>query len=1083
MKRKIIFLTVLLLFGVYLVSAQQTLSVSGVVTDASDGSPLVGVTVLVKGTTNGTSTDANGKYNLNATPNSTLVFSYIGMEKQEITAKNKIINVRLQSDAHVLNEVVAIGYGTMKKSDLSGSSASLGEDKIKGSIITNMDQALQGRVTGVTAVQTSGAPGSSVSIRVRGQNTINAGAEPLYVIDGVPIQVKDKSGHDFGLSDALGNGSVSTISPLSTINPSDIVSMEILKDASATAIYGSQGSNGVVLITTKRGKAGEAKFSYDGMYAIQRQAKRLDVMNLKQFAQYSNDMASETSGRDQRVEFRDPSLLGNGTNWQDAVFQLAPMQSHTISAQGGTDKVKYFVSGSYLGQQGTVKGTDFKRFSFRSNLDAQLKSWLKLGTNITYTNTDERLGLVDSEAGIMNIALLSTPDVPIYDINGNYTSVSREGVASRINPIAKALDEDNLLNRFSLNGNVYFDATIMKGLTFHTEFAMDKGGSNAEHFLPTFKYGTAENKINKDSWQHNENLFWQVKNYLTYAKDFGLHKITAMLGQEVSESSWKYQGILNTSLPDNTIHNPYLGTGTATITAGMGSSSMASAFARGTYNYADKYYATYTFRRDGSSKFGPNNRWASFQSTAASWRFTNESFMDDIKQVVSNGKLRIGWGQTGNQFISDYLWGAKISKMETGLGVAYRPTNIANPYLQWETQEQSNLGLDLGLLDNRIELTADVYNKVSKNMLMAVDLPSYMGTKGNTSSALAAPEGNIGSLRNRGLEIALTTHNIKSKNFQWDTEAQITFNKNKLLDLTGTSATAIEGYGQWTDVVSHTEVGQSLYNFYGYKVVGIYQDKADIENYTNSLGNKVTPKSPSTSTKPWSRTNTTFVGDLKYEDVNLDGKIDEKDRTNLGSPMPLFTFGFNNTLHYKNFDLNIFINGSYGNKLLNYSAINLSGMKDMWSNQLALVVNRARLTEINTAQVYPYVNSTGVSVNNWFDDIDNVKVANPGTSVPRAIQNDPNGNTNMSSRYIEDGSYLRIKNIALWYNFDKKLMKSLHLESLRIYANIQNLYTLTKYTGFDPEVGVSTTSSNVYGSDNGRYPSPQVYTFGLNLSF
>ena len=1083
MKRKITFLTVLLLFGVYLVSAQQTLSVSGVVTDASDGSPLVGVTVLVKGTTNGTSTDANGKYNLNATPNSTLVFSYIGMEKQEITAKNKIINVRLQSDAHVLNEVVAIGYGTMKKSDLSGSSASLGEDKIKGSIITNMDQALQGRVTGVTAVQTSGAPGSSVSIRVRGQNTINAGAEPLYVIDGVPIQVKDKSGHDFGLSDALGNGSVSTISPLSTINPSDIVSMEILKDASATAIYGSQGSNGVVLITTKRGKAGEAKFSYDGMYAIQRQAKRLDVMNLKQFAQYSNDMASETSGRDQRVEFRDPSLLGNGTNWQDAVFQLAPMQSHTISAQGGTDKVKYFVSGSYLGQQGTVKGTDFKRFSFRSNLDAQLKSWLKLGTNITYTNTDERLGLVDSEAGIMNIALLSTPDVPIYDINGNYTSVSREGVASRINPIAKALDEDNLLNRFSLNGNVYFDATIMKGLTFHTEFAMDKGGSNAEHFLPTFKYGTAENKINKDSWQHNENLFWQVKNYLTYAKDFGLHKITAMLGQEVSESSWKYQGILNTSLPDNTIHNPYLGTGTATITAGMGSSSMASAFARGTYNYADKYYATYTFRRDGSSKFGPNNRWASFQSTAASWRFTNESFMDDIKQVVSNGKLRIGWGQTGNQFISDYLWGAKISKMETGLGVAYRPTNIANPYLQWETQEQSNLGLDLGLLDNRIELTADVYNKVSKNMLMAVDLPSYMGTKGNTSSALAAPEGNIGSLRNRGLEIALTTHNIKSKNFQWDTEAQITFNKNKLLDLTGTSATAIEGYGQWTDVVSHTEVGQSLYNFYGYKVVGIYQDKADIENYTNSLGNKVTPKSPSTSTKPWSRTNTTFVGDLKYEDVNLDGKIDEKDRTNLGSPMPLFTFGFNNTLHYKNFDLNIFINGSYGNKLLNYSAINLSGMKDMWSNQLALVVNRARLTEINTAQVYPYVNSTGVSVNNWFDDIDNVKVANPGTSVPRAIQNDPNGNTNMSSRYIEDGSYLRIKNIALGYNFDKKLMKSLHLESLRIYANIQNLYTLTKYTGFDPEVGVSTTSSNVYGSDNGRYPSPQVYTFGLNLSF
>ncbi|MFA6582062.1 MAG: SusC/RagA family TonB-linked outer membrane protein, partial [Paludibacter sp.] len=508
-------------------------------------------------------------------------------------------------------------------------------------------------------------------------------------------------------------------------------------------------------------------------------------------------------------------------------------------------------------------------------------------------------------------------------------------------------------------------------------------------------------------------------------------------------------------------------------------------FARGTYNYADRYYATYTFRRDGSSKFGPNNRWASFHSTAASWRFSNETFMENIKPVISNGKLRIGWGQTGNQFIDDYLWGAKITKMPTGLGVAYRPSNIANPYLQWETQEQTNLGLDLGMFDNRIELTVDAYYKVSKNMLMPVDLPSYMGTDGNVSSALAAPWGNIGSLENRGLEIALTTHNIKSKDFQWDTETQISFNKNKLLDLTGTSSTAIEGYGQWTDVVSHTEVGQSLYNFYGYKVVGIYQDKADLENYTNSLGNKVTPKKPSTSTQPWSRTNTTYVGDLKYEDVNLDGKIDENDRTNLGSPMPIFTFGFNNTAHYKNFDLTVFINGSYGNKVMNYSAINLSSMKDMWSNQLAVVTNRARLTQINTAQVYPYVNSTGNQVNNWYDDIDNVKVANPGTNVPRAIQNDPNGNTDMSSRYIEDGSYLRIKNIALGYNFDTKILKTLHLQSLRIYANIQNLYTLTKYSGFDPEVGINTASQsgNVYGLDNGRYPSPQVYTFGLNLSF
>ena len=1082
MKRKITFLTVLLLFGVYLVSAQQNLSVSGVVTDASDGSPLVGVTVLVKGTTNGTSTDSNGKYNLNASPNSTLVFSYIGMERQEITAKNRIINVRLQSDAHVLNEVVAIGYGTMKKSDLSGASASIGEEKLRGSIITNLDQALQGRVAGVTAVETSGAPGSSISIRVRGQSTINSNAEPLYVIDGVPIQVHGHSGADFGLGDALGNGATSTISPLSTINPSDIVSMEILKDASATAIYGSSGSNGVVLITTKHGKAGEAKFTYEGMYGVQRQAKRLDVMNLKQFAQFSNDMANETSARDVRMEFRDPSILGVGTNWQDAIFQSAPMQSHAVSAAGGTEAVKYFVSGSYMGQDGTIVGTKFERFSFRTNLDAQLKKWLKMGVNLNYSNTDERLGLADSDEGIVNIGLLSTPDVPIYDINGKYTSITREGVSSRVNPIAKALQEDNLLQRYSLNGNIFMDISFLKELTLHTEFAFEKGGSDAERWLPQATYGNWTRAKNSDTKQHNDNLFWQVKNYLTYAKDFGLHKITAMLGQETTETSYKFLSIANSGLPDNTIHNPVLGSGTPSIGGGFGSYASISMFGRATYNYSDKYYATYTFREDASSNFGPLNRWAPFHSVATSWRASNEGFMEFVKPAISNLKIRAGWGQTGNQNIGGYRWGSAISIMETGLGLGYRQSNIANPYIQWETQEQANLGLDIALLDNRIELTVDAYDKVSKNMLMAMQLPSYMGTRGNVSSALAAPWGNYGTIDNKGVEFSITTHNFKGK-FQWDTDLQLTVNKNKLVALDGTPNAAIEGYGQWSDPVSRTEIGQSLYNFYGYKVIGVFQDKADILNSPSQEKNPVDGKS-------FSRTNSVFPGDLKFADVSgpkgiPDGKIDAYDRTNIGSPMPLFTFGFNNTLHYKNFDFTVFINGSVGNKVLNYSAINLSNMKSSWNNQLALVTNRARLIEINPAITYPYVNSTGVSVNNWFDDIDNVKVANSGTLVPRAIQNDPNNNSRTSDRYIEDGSYLRIKNISLGYNFEKKALKSLHLTSLRIYTNIQNLYTLTNYTGFDPEIGASTASSSggVYGLDNGRYPSPQVYSVGLNLSF
>jgi len=602
--------------------------------------------------------------------------------------------------------------------------------------------------------------------------------------------------------------------------------------------------------------------------------------------------------------------------------------------------------------------------------------------------------------------------------------------------------------------------------------------------LPTAHYGTYELSINSDSRQTNQNFFWQVKNYLTFAKDFDLHKITAMLGQEMSESTWQYISVKNSGMPDNTIHNPALGSAKGDISkyigAGFGSYASMSVFARGTYNYNDKYYATYTFREDASSNFGPLNRWAPFHSAAASWRITNEDFMESIKPTISNLKLRLGWGQTGNQNIGSYRWGSAIQPMASGLGPGYRQKNIANPYIKWETQEQTNLGLDLGLLNNRIELTVDAYDKVSHDMLMQMQLPSYMGTQGNSSSALDAPYGNYGTIDNKGLEFALTTHNFTGA-FQWDTELQLSFNKNELIALDGTSAAAIEGYGQWSDVVSRTEIGQPLYNFFGYKVVGVFQNLADIKS-------SPTPEKYPTDGKSLSRTNTVFVGDLKFADISgpdgvPDGIINEYDRTNIGSPMPIFTFGFNNTMRYKNFDLNIFINGTYGNKVLNYTGRALSDMKSMWSNELAIVTDRSRLQQVDATLTYPRTNSTGGIVNNWFDDIDNVSVANPGTKMPRAIQNDPNDNARLSDRYIEDGSYLRIKNIALGYNFPKKMLTNLHLQSLRVYANVQNLYTLTKYTGFDPEIGASTTSTNVYGLDNGRYPSPQVYSFGLNLSF
>lgn len=997
-----------------LYASQQAKKVSGVIIDAT-GLPVIGANVLEKGTTNGVITDLDGNFTLNVKPGATLVITYIGYQPQEIKVGNQtMFNITLKEDSEMLDEVVVVGYGTMKKSDLSGASVSMDEDAIKGSIITNLDQSLQGRAAGVAAVSTSGAPGSASSIRVRGQATINSNAEPLYVIDGVIVQGGGQSGSDFGLGDALGNGSVSTISPLSTINPQDIVSMEILKDASATAIYGAQGANGVILITTKRGKTGEAKFTYDGMVAVQRQTKRLDIMNLREFADFYNDFV-EVGELDFSNIYGDPSLLGVGTNWQDAIFRTALQHQHQVSAQGGSEKVKYYVSGSYMDQDGTLIGSSFNRYSFRTNLDAELKPWLKIGLNATYSSTKDDLKLADSDQGIINYSLTTPPDIPIYDIDGNYSSVIREGYTSP-NPIALALMDQILLYRQKLTGSIFADVTLMKNLTWHAEFGYDISYSKGERYEPRVDLGNWKRDSNMSSIQKNNSTFWQLKNYVTYTGQIDKHGFTAMVGQEMWASNYDNTSIQNTNLASDAVHNPALGAGTPSINSGFGSSSMASFFTRLTYNYDDRYLGTYTYRYDGSSNFGPENRWAGFHAVAASWRFSNEKFFEPIRNVINNGKLRLGWGQTGNSNIGGYRWGASISRMPTGLGLGYRQSNIANPGVKWETQEQVNVGLDLGFFNDRIGLTVDWYKKVSKDMLMSLQLPSYMGTSGNASSVLAAPMGNYGDIENSGWEITLNTHPLIGA-FQWDSDFQISFNKNKLRALDGTANAQIVGYGQWNDIVSVSEVGESLYNFYGYVCDGVYEDLRDLQTSPKPA------KYPANGV--FNRTNTVWVGDIKYKDLNGDGIIDENDRTNIGSPLPKFTFGWNNTFRYKNFDLTIFLNGSYGNKVYNYMAMKLTHMNSPWQNQLNAVNDRAQVVPIDPNKDYSQgVNVNGVTVWNWYDDVTNVKVANSGTKTPRASIQDPNDNDRISDRYIEDGSYIRLKNITLGYTFPSKLINN-----------------------------------------------------------
>lgn len=1067
MKGKLFSCLVLMFLSISMMA--QKVPVSGTVSDQTG--PVIGASVIEKGTTNGTMTDNDGHFTLTVSKGAVIEISSIGYKTQEITVGAQTnFTVTLSEDNEFLDEVVVVGYGSMKKSDLAGASVSMKESDLKGSIISSLDQSLQGRAAGVTAVTTSGAPGSSSSIRVRGQATINANAEPLYVIDGVIVQGGGNTGADFGLGDALGNGKVSTISPLSTINPADIVSMEILKDASATAIYGAQGANGVVLITTKHGKSGEAKFSYDGMVAMSRQAVRLNMMNLREYAQYYNEMIEEGDIYETNPYYATPSLLGKGTNWQDEIFRTAWQHQHQLSAQGGSDKVQYYVSGSYMDQQGTIIGSNFNRFSVRTNLDAQLKKWLKLGVNATYAITNDNLKLADSNQGLIYYSLTTIPDIPVYDVNGNYSSTIREGYTSP-NPVALAMMDEILLKRKKLNGNIYAELTPIKHITWRTELGFDMGESDANRYKPMIDLGGWVRSQNSISYQKNSNYFWQLKNYLTYANQWGKHSVTAMVGQECWESRWNYLSGSNTDLPSDEVHNVALATGTPSISSGFGSSSMASFFTRETYNYGDRYLGTYTYRYDGSSNFGPKNRWAGFHSVALAWRFSNEKFFEPVKKVIDNGKLRLGWGQTGNSSIGSYAWGAAITRMPSALGMGFRPSNIPNTSIRWESQEQYNVGLDLGFFNGRMNLTVDAYYKKSDDMLMSMQLPSYMGTQGNGSSKLQAPKGNYGSIENKGLEITLDAHPVQLKNFSWDSSFQISFNKNKLLSLSDTENATLVGYGQWGDVVCVSEIGKPLYNFYGYKVEGVYKDLDDIQNSAKPA------KYPSDGV--FSRGNTVWVGDIKYKDVDENGIIDERDRTDIGSPLPKFTFGWTNTFRYKNLDLSIFLNGSYGNKVMNYNSLTLTHMNSTWTNQLQSVVSkRARLEPIDPTIVY-------ADGSKWFDHIDNVRVKNPGTKIPHTSINDPNDNDRISDRYVEDGSFLRIKNITLGYTFPKALLNKAKIENLRVYVNIQNLYTFTKYTGYDPEVGASTQDSSglTYGLDNGRYPSPAMYSFGLNITF
>lgn len=1024
----------------------QERTVTGVVTSGTDGEALIGVSVQVKERPQvGTITDFEGRYSLQARSNETIVFSYIGFKSQEVKASKTVVNVELEEDSEILDEVVVVGYGTMKRSDLTGSVVSVGEDEIKQSIVTSLDQALQSKAAGVSVTQNSGTPGGGISVSIRGINSLN-GNEPLYVIDGVAISGNNDS-----------NSSV-----LSSINPSDVVSMEILKDASATAIYGSRASNGVVLITTKQGQAGKTRITYEGYYGLQQLPKKLGVMNLREYAEYQN-LRAEVIGFGERAEFADISLLGEGTDWQGEIFQNASMHNHQLNISGGNDNVKYSLSAGYLQQEGIAIGSDFERFSARVNMDNKITKWLSTGLRASVAQTTQN-NTIDS-GNIIRTAIEQLPDTPARNPDGSWGAQAENMYGTYFsNPVAEALMRENYNRGLQMYVDFFADVTLWKGLVFRAEYAGNYYYSNTYQYTPSYDYGHYV-QSSTGSRGANNGSNWTLKTYLTYNGTFGKHNISVMAGHEAQENSYETLYASRDNYLFNTIHELNMGdSSTAKNSSGRGSSAIESYYGRLNYGYDDRYLATFTVRGDGSSSFGPANRWGVFPSMALAWKINNEKFLKDVKWL-NNLKLRLGWGLVGNQSASSYAYGVTMSSTASIWGTGFYAGNYPNDKLKWEETKAWNAGIDLNLFDNRVEFIFDTYLKNTDNLLMQASLPSYV------TGIINSPWVNAGAMENKGAEFTLNTVNISKKDFTWRTGITISFNKNKITKLY-TETAGLSGTVDGSQTLTYSTVGQPVGQYYGYKVIGMFKEESDFYQrdadgnfLLDKNGNRLPVALPENQ---HIAKDEVWVGDYIFEDLNGDGVIDEQDRTYLGNPEPKFSYGFNNTFTYKGFDMNIFINGVYGNKLVNLFRQDFTNpMRN--SNLLKEVTGIAHVELIDPAQP---------------EEIWNVHVSNPeSATVQRLNTADGNDNNRMSSRFVENGSYLRIKNISLGYTFPRKWTRKWHIENLRAYMNIQNAFTFTKYKGYDPEVGAYNYNVLLRGVDYARYPSQRIYTVGLNLSF
>ncbi|WP_287131715.1 TonB-dependent receptor [Bacteroides sp.] len=972
----------------------QQITVQGVVKDQT-GETVIGASVMEKGTTNGTITGIDGDFSLNMSPNGTLVVSFVGYKTQEVQVKGqKQLQVVLSEDTEMLDEVVVIGYGTMKKSDLTGAVSSIGNKDIKDSPVSNLGQAIQGKISGVQIVD-AGKPGDNVSIKIRGLGSIN-NCDPLVVIDGVPT--------DLGLS---------------SLNMADVERLDVLKDASATAIYGSRGANGVVMITTKRGTEGKGKLAVSANYSFQNATNVPSLLNAAQYAELSNDMMVN-SGRNPNPEWANPSELGAGTDWMDELLRTGVMQNYTVSYSGGNEKSHYYVSGGFLDQSGIVKSVNYRRFTFQSNSDAQVLKWLKFSNNITFSADTKKSGSYN-----IGDALKALPIYPVKNEDGSWSGPdgNSEWYGSTRNPIGPTELNKSQTDGYNFLANLTAELTFTKWLKFKSTFGYDAKFWFIDNFTPKYNWKPTPTEETSRYKSDNKSFTYLWDNYFLFDHTFAeKHRVGLMAGMSAQWNTNDYLNAQKNVFMFDNVHEMDNGEEMYAIGGNETEWALLSYMARVNYSYEDRYLLTATIRRDGSSRFGKKHRWGTFPSVSVAWRASQEKWFPK-NDYINDLKVRAGYGVTGSQasvgnysYLASYNTSVYPFGISSGNQTALVSSTLANPYIHWEEVAQTNIGFDTSLFNSRVMFSFDAYLKETRDMLVKASIPITSGFEDTTTTYT-----NAGKVRNQGIEMSLHTINLTGE-LGWETNLTATYNKNKIKDLNSDVPYYINQINN--SYVTMLAKDYPINVFYGYVTDGIFQNQSEVNTHAVQPGAE--------------------PGDIRFRDLNNDGVINDSDRTVIGNPNPSWLFSMNNSLSYKGFELSVFLQGIAGNKIYNANNIDNTGM--------------------------------AAAYNQTIDVLERWQGEGTSNSMPRAVFGDPNQNTRVSDRFVENGSYLRLKNITLSYTFPKQWLQKARIENARLSLSCENVATITGYSGFDPEVGIN-------GIDQNRYPISRTFSVGLNFNF